>query len=266
MDEKKPQSSPNKSDPWLPRWGVLPSTAAASWTLLTASLPSIWRIKGVIMACLPVRLLLGGRPAGCCLLVPARSVKAAGSCWAQLDPPSFKWKEQTPWQSKNKSWALWAAQSDSRTRRSMERPRDLRFHLLRALKVVLGGHPGVLQGCNSDRRLHNMLTWLEFCWTHPNSGVFDVIKEFWGWCGHPYRWVVNTLEREFRGSWWWLGVLQGYLSEFSAFLGVLCRSYSRELDGIWFLSPIWRSCSWTYLKFKREHPALLLWFHRSKRF
>ena len=78
----------------------------------TASLLSIWRIKGVIVACLPVRLLLRGRPAGCCLLVPAWSVRTAGSCWAQLDPPSYKWKEQTPWQSKNKSWALWAAQSD----------------------------------------------------------------------------------------------------------------------------------------------------------
>lgn len=112
--EKTTLSSPNMSDLWLPTWGgALRSTAAASLTRLTASMLSIWRIKGVIVACLPVRLLLGGRPAGCCLLVPARSVRAAGSCWAQLDPPSYKWKEQTPWQSKNKPWVLWAAQSDS---------------------------------------------------------------------------------------------------------------------------------------------------------
>lgn len=128
--------------------GFLHSTAAASLTLLTASLRSVWRIKGVIVACLPVRLLLGGRPAGCCLLVPARSVRAAGSCWAQLDPPSYKWKDQTPWQSKNKSRVLWAAQSDSRARRSKtqrgDKPRDLRFHHLRALKVGSEGRAGVL--------------------------------------------------------------------------------------------------------------------------
>lgn len=126
-------------------WG-LHSATTASPTPLTASLLTIWTIKCAIMMCLPVRLLLGGQLADCCLLVPAQSVRAAVSHWAQLNPPSCKWKEQAPWQSKNKSWVLRAAHSNSRPRWGTKRPQGLRFHHLKALKVWSEGHPGVLQG------------------------------------------------------------------------------------------------------------------------
>lgn len=42
---KNTLSSTNTSDLWLPRWGVLQATAAASLTLLTTSLLTICRIK-----------------------------------------------------------------------------------------------------------------------------------------------------------------------------------------------------------------------------
>ena len=71
------------------------------------------------MDCLPVGLLLGGAagrlPA--CLSQPG-VFRAAGSCLAQLDPPSYKWKERAPWQSKNNPRVLSAAQRQRRRRDS----------------------------------------------------------------------------------------------------------------------------------------------------
>lgn len=126
-------------------WGQHSATTASP-TQLTASLLTIWTIKCAIMMCLPVRLLLGGQLAGCCLLVPAQSVRAAVSQWAQLNPPSCKWKEQAPWQSKNKSWVLQAAHSNSRPRWGTKKPQGLRFHHLKWLEVVKKCGPRATQG------------------------------------------------------------------------------------------------------------------------
>lgn len=150
--EKAPRAPQSHQTPWCRVGG---GGDSASLTLRTVSLCSIWRTKGVIMVCLPVRLLLGGRPAGCCLLVPARSVRAAGSCWAQLDPPSANGRNRRHANPKinpepcellsESSVVVTARRAEARC--ITDRPRHLRFHLLRALKLGSEGLPGVLQGC-----------------------------------------------------------------------------------------------------------------------